>query len=85
MLNEDVVSLWCPSVLQQTRALPVITENCAAAVGGAGVDLVALGTYFQALPLENDVFRFARGLPARKQARGLGMLKPVSCDFGSPA
>ena len=46
-------------MLQQTSVLHVITENCAAAVGDAWVDLLALGTYFQALPLENDAFSFA--------------------------
>lgn len=40
---------------------------------------------FQAVPLENNVFSFAWGLPAKKQARGLGMLKSLSCDWGAPA
>lgn len=30
-----------------------------AAAGDAWVDLLALGTYFQALPLENDALSFA--------------------------
>ena len=59
MLNKDMVSLWCLSLLQQTHVLHVITENHAAAVGDAWVDLLALGTYFQALPLENVAFSFA--------------------------
>lgn len=54
-----MVSLWCLSVLQQTHVLHVIMENCAAALGDAWVDLLALGIYFQALPLENNAFSFA--------------------------
>lgn len=60
----------------------MITENHGS---DAWVDLLALETYFQALHLENDAFGFAWGLTAKKQARGLGMLKCVSCDLGGPA
>lgn len=44
MFSEDVVSLCCFSMLQQTRELYVITEDSPEAAGDAQVDLLALGT-----------------------------------------
>lgn len=65
-------------MLQQTRELYVITEDSPEAAGDAQVDLLALGTWFQPFSLENGAFSFAWGLAAKKQARGLGVLKAVS-------